>query len=283
MSSKPVQFFFGASTGRTGTMHLANVLNAEAGCTCVHEGKFRYRESSGEQQLPFLTLENRLAYEHPEQAAAIIEDKRALLDEVNVPGLTHFGDIAYNYCPFIGAVAERFPASRILAIVRDGRSFVRSATVLQGEDRAPVGWPPVDKPLTSLERYISMGRLQPRQNSPEAELWREWSAIEKNVWLWAETNRILFDALDRLDAMRYLVVRFEDFVSDPLQVYNRIRSFLGFRSELAESVRQVLLSPVINARGANRLPDYDDWLPGHRAHFNRYAGAVMQRLGYAYE
>ena len=52
-------------------MHLANTLNAEPDCVCVHEGKFRLREESGDQKLPFLTLENRIAYEYPERAAEI--------------------------------------------------------------------------------------------------------------------------------------------------------------------------------------------------------------------
>ena len=43
-------------------------VNSETDTTCLHEGKFRQEETSGEQVLSFLTLENRLAYEIPDAA-----------------------------------------------------------------------------------------------------------------------------------------------------------------------------------------------------------------------
>ena len=277
------QLFFGASTGRTATMHLANSLNAEDTCTCVHEGKFRHRETSGEQILPFLTLENRLAYENPEKAQEIINAKRAVIDTLDLRGVSHFGDIAYNNSPFLVPLSIRFPRARFIVIIRDGRTFVRSATVLEGEDETPVGWPPDDKQTTRLEDYISLGRLQPRRGSPLAAEWAEWGAFEKNVWLWAETNTLIFDALQEIDEERWLLVRFEDFVSDPLRAYLRIRDFLGFENELSDETKAVLLSPVVNASRTYSIPVYRDWTAEQKAHFRQYAGAVMERLGYQYE
>jgi hypothetical protein len=275
--------FFGASTGRTATMHLANCLNAEDACVCVHEGKIRHRETPGEEILPFLTLENRIAYEWPERAQDIINTKRAVIDQLELEGVTHFGDISYNNSLFIKPLSIRFPAARFLVIVRDGRSFVRSATVLEGEDDAPVGWPPEDKVTSKLEQYISLGRLQPRRGSPLAQVWPTWRADQKNTWLWAETNTLLLDSLEAIAADRYLLVRFEDFVSDALRVYARIREFLGFEGALPESVKAVLLSPVVNARKSFGLPSYDHWTAAQKAHFHQYAGGVMDRLGYSYE
>ena len=277
------QLFFGASTGRTATMHLANCLNAEPGCTCVHEGKFRHRETSGEQILPFLTLENRLAYESPDKAADIIDSKRGVIDTLDLDGLSHFGDVAYNNSPFLVPLSVRFPAARFIPIVRDGRTFVRSATVLEGEDETPVGWPPDVKETTQLEDYISLGRLQPRRDSPLRAEWDEWGAFEKNVWLWAETNSLILDALPQIEEDHWLLVRFENFVSDPLREYTRIRNFLGFDGELPDETRGVLLSPTVNASRTYSIAAYDDWSAEQKAHFARYAGPVMEQLDYSYE
>jgi hypothetical protein len=275
--------FFGASTGRTATMHLANSLNAEPDCVCVHEGKFRHRETSGEQLLPFLTLENRLAYESPERALGVIDSKRAIIDQLNLEGVSHFGDIAYNNSPFLVPLSVRFPQAKFVIIVRDGRSFVRSATVMEGEDETPVGWPPTNKKLTPLEEYISLGRLQPRRGSPLEQPWRTWDAFEKNVWLWAETNTIILDALDVIASDRWLLVRFEDFVSDTLRVYLKIREFLGFEQDLSEEARSVLMSKVVNASGSYAIASYSDWSSAQKEHFHHYAGSIMDRLGYSYE
>lgn len=277
------QLFFGASTGRTATMHLSNCLNAEEGCICVHEGKFRHREASGEQVLPFLTLENRIAYEEPERAQEIINAKRAVIDALDLRTVSHFGDIAYNNSPFLVPLSLRFPGAKFIVIVRDGRTFVRSATVLEGEDETPVGWPPDDKQTTRLEDYISLGRLQPRRGSPLQAEWVEWGALEKNVWLWAETNSLILDALSQIDKARWRLVRFEDFVSNPLHEYMKIRDFLGFEGDLSEEAKGVVLSPVVNASRRYSIPAYEDWSAEQRAHFARHAGPIMKQLEYSYE
>ncbi len=264
-------------------MHLANTLNAEPDCVCVHEGKFRLREESGEQKLPFLTLENRIAYEYPERAAQIIADKRGGMREVDFGDVRHVGDIAYNYCPFLEPLAGLFPDAKFIVIFRDGRTFVRSATLSDGEDEVPVGWPPADKELSDMERYISLGRLQPRRDSPHAIAWRDWDAFEKNTWLWAATNRIVLDALGNLPPERCLVVRFEAFVADPVAQYGAIREFLGFTEPLGEATRAVLESKKVNARKDYWLPAYEDWSPRQKSFFADLAGDVMERLDYPYE
>ncbi|NND68712.1 MAG: hypothetical protein HKN19_14080, partial [Halioglobus sp.] len=177
----------------------------------------------------------------------------------------------------------RFPAAKFVLIVRDGRTFVRSATVLDGEDETPVGWPPEDKETTRLEDYISLGRLQPRRDSPLRAEWELWSAFEKNVWLWAETNTLILNALSQIEPERCLLLKFEDFRSDPPGEYTRIRRFLGFEDELSEATRKVLLSPTVNASKTYDIPAYDDWSPAQKAHFAQYAGPVMEQLDYSYE
>ncbi|MFT4518429.1 MAG: hypothetical protein ACI9JM_000810 [Halioglobus sp.] len=264
-------------------MHLANSLNAEPGCSCVHEGKFRHRESSGEQILPFLTLENRIAYETPEKAQDIIDTKRAVIDNLEMGHASHFGDIAYNNSPFLVPLSIRFPTAKFIIVVRDGRMFARSATVLEGEDETPVGWPPNDKETTRLEDYISLGRFQPRRDSKEQDVWNNWSALQKNVWLWAETNTLILDALEKIDNERWMLIRFENFVSKPLEVYTTIRQFLEFEEPLSQETTAVLLSPVVNASRSFTIPLYDDWPAADKAHFHQYAGPVMKRLEYHYE
>ena len=271
--------FFGASTGRTGTMHLANVLNAESNCVCSHEGKFRFREESGKQILPFLTLENRIAYEYPEKRDEIIASKRSLIKNLDLEG-SFFGDFAYNNSPFLYSLAEYFENAKFIVLVRDGRSFVRSATVEEGEDEAPVGWPPSDKPLTQLEEYIALGRLQPRRNDPYRETWQDWDAFQKNIWLWTETNQLILSALEVIDPSRWLLVHFETFVQDKLNTYAQMRDFLGFTDSISEEVESVLLAPTINSRKHYSISPYKQWDEDQKTFFWNLAGETMEKLGY---
>ncbi|MDB2543307.1 hypothetical protein N9X45_05605, partial [Pseudomonadales bacterium] len=69
---KKEQLYFGFGTGRTASMSIANALNSEMSSLALHEGKIRSRETAGKQFLSFLTLENRLVYEEPFKADAVV-------------------------------------------------------------------------------------------------------------------------------------------------------------------------------------------------------------------
>ncbi len=262
-------------------MAVTNALNAEPGVTCTHEGKFRHREAAGKQVLRFLTLENRLAYEKPGDAAALFAARRGDLREVaDATGGRAFGDIAYNYAPFMDAIFALFPSAPIIVFFRNGVDFVRSAAESDGEDAAPVGWPPKDKPLTDVERYVSLGRLAPRAGSALDARWPELDQLERNAWLWAETNRLIVDALARRPAHLTHVIRFEEFFRDPFAHYASLHQFLGLNGVPSPAALATFSQPI-NARRQKLLGPPSIWLPEQRASFCKFAGPMMERLGYA--
>jgi len=273
--------FFGLGSGRCGTMMLANLLNAEDSVTALHESKFRRGEEVGEQLLPFLTLQNHHAYSHPDQARAIIEKTRAAM-----PALRRqrddrlLGDIAYNYAPFAAVLAKVFPGAKLIVVTRDGRDFLRSAYTAEAPDPTPVGWPDKTRPLSERERYIALGRLRPREDDPLHDDWDDLHPIEKNAWLWSETNRLILDGIAAWPSANVLQVTFEDFCSDTQSVYQRVRRFLGLEG-MIPSAAERLLAGRINARRSYRLPPWPDWDGETHAMFWRHAGPMMERLGYA--
>lgn len=274
---------FGTGAGRCGTMTLANLLNQEEGVACLHEGKFRDREVPGEQWLPFLTLENLQAYYKPESALTIFREKRGnirhILQEKNLLGL---GDIAYNYAPFVGIIPEMYPDARLVVLVRDGRDFVRSVYTTERPDPTPVGWPDAGAPLTKLEKYISLGRLRPRPDDRLAGKWTDMNPVEKNAWLWAESYRLIMEGLNNWPRKNYLVVSSESFFGDILQCYISIREFLGMGHSRMNDRINDLISTKINRRKNSCLvlPHWTDWDDDTRNDFDRYAGDMMNRLGY---
>ena len=276
------QIFFGVGSGRVASMALANALNCEESCMCLHEGKLRDMEVSGVQILPFLTLQNRLAYEHPHQALVLAKQHRSQLLEVAVEHkVNFFGDIAYNNAPFIHALHEIYPDSKFIFQFRDCLAFVTSCTAVDLVDETPVGWPPNDKPLSQIERYIAMGRIQPRADSPEAALWQDWSFVSKNIWLWAETNRTILDALDLLPSNQVHYMKFEKFCSDPVSVYHSLRFFLGFEDPLPVEVEHRLTCRPINKRAVCTFDARFDFLDfEQRKIFEVYAQPVRERLDY---
>lgn len=208
-------FHFIASTGRTATTFLAAFLDRLDGVTACHEGYVRSDKSS-DPVLELINLENALCYRKSNVASAVVAEKRnphAIENLLISRGDTALVDIAY-YNPMIAdALLASLPDSRMVAIIRDCASFVRSATCISGEDPLPVGWPAQDKPLTEREKFIGMGRIKPQRGSEAHDQWKGWSAICRNIWLWQETNRILLQAVIA-HPQRSLVLDFQRLKSD---------------------------------------------------------------------
>jgi hypothetical protein len=276
-----VRLFFGVGAGRCGTMAIANALAAEPGVCCTHEGKRRHGEEPGEQLLPFLTLENRIAYEWPDRAGQLFTRLRGDMPRIATRlGVTYFGDIAYNYAPFIGALSEAFPAAKLFVLVRNGVDFVRSATQAAGEDRTPVGWPPLGKALSAVERYVELGRLAPREREPLAARWESLDHLARNAWLWAETNRVILAAIALRPAGSTCVLRFEEFFRDLPQSYASLRQFLGLPGDPAPEALATFSRPI-NRRVDKMVGGIESWDAQQRDYFEEFAGAMMRQLGYA--
>jgi len=186
-----------ASTGRTATSLIAASFNRLPGIAACHEG--HRGGDDGPDLLPLINLENFQVFKDPLAGPNVVGTKRSRenIEDAEAKAATEIViDIAYYNAivgePIIAAHAE----SRMVGIVRDCESFVRSVTWLEGTDPMPVGWPDPAKPLSTRERFISMGRLRPT-TGPDAEAWDGWGAIERNIWMWKATNDRLADAKDR--------------------------------------------------------------------------------------
>lgn len=278
------QLFFGGGVGRCGTMALANLLNSEVDTLCLHEGKMRLRERAGEKLLPFLTLQNSAAYARPDQALELFKKARSNMYEVaHAKRARFFGDVAYNYAPFFTAISEIFPEARIFVIFRDGRDFVQSATTNSDVDEAPVGWAPNGKALSHVEQFIAMGRWRPRPGERWSADWTEnFDHFEKNAWLWAETNRVILDALPLIDPGRLMILRFENFFSNLADSYSELRQFLGMTHPLPERTAALIAEKPINRRVDRIIGKPESWSKHMHLKFDDIAGQTMCQLGYKY-
>ena len=174
---------FCASTGRTATMFLATCLNRLEGVVGLHEGHL-----PGDRplpRLPLINVHNRRAWHDPEYAARLVSETRdAATLGVAAGGARLLADVAFYNAPLLAAMAERHPDALLFVIFRRCEGFVRSATITSGEDRQPAGWPCRSKPMTDREKFISLGRLRPEPDHRDHASWPDWSAVQRNIWLW---------------------------------------------------------------------------------------------------
>jgi hypothetical protein len=187
-------FHIVASTGRTATSFIAECLDQLPGITTCHEG--HQRNDDGNDLLPLINLENNAIYRSPASGSKTVEAKRSakiITEACRNTGSAALIDVAYYNAMLAAPVLKAYPLSTVVAIIRDCESFVRSATWLSGTDPMPIGWPDPQKSLSDRERFISFGRIRPTSDE-DLGLWANWGAIERNIWLWRETNLRLCDA-----------------------------------------------------------------------------------------
>ncbi|MEM8800062.1 MAG: hypothetical protein AAGF15_08290 [Pseudomonadota bacterium] len=257
-----------ASTGRTATTYIAARLNEGDGIAATHEGYLGSDKSSA-PLLPLINLENRQAFQSPEAAEKTVSEKRS--DDVIETALEKTGaetliDVAY-YNPMIAsALLQAHPTMRVIGILRDCESFVRSATTITGEDPMPVGWPDADKSLSDRERFIAMGRIRPGRGDEAYEAWKDWSAIRKNIWLWEATNRRLIDAANSAPD-RVRLIGFEALKQDPNAFWSALANHLGIArppvepsSPQSDSFRNVKMGAFRNAKaGGYQIGPSSEW------------------------
>lgn len=221
-------FHFIASTGRTATTYLASFLNSLDGVCGCHES-YAGAEKDSDPVLPVINLENSLCYRKPLAAYDVVTEKRSatVVEQVaSASGKRIVVDVAYYNATIAAALLDTHPQSRMVAIIRDCASFVRSATCVSGEDPLPVGWPSADKPLTEREKFIALGRIKPTRQNPQYQHWKDWSPISKNIWLWQETNRLILEAA-RKHKNRSCILAFNELKNDRSRFLKNIIDFLN--------------------------------------------------------
>ena len=226
--NRPKYFHAIASTGRTATTFISQALSSLSGVTALHEGH-SWEGAEKSPVLPLINLENNQCYKSPDKAASVIRNKRnarTLSEAMTKQQADVLIDVAYYYPALIQALLEENPKTHVLGIIRDCESFVRSAARVHGEDIMAVGWPDPDKALTSREKFISMGRIRPKKSAPEFSAWTEWGTIERNIWLWRETNGLILQAKSNFPDRVHLL-SFEKLKSDPNQFWNAVLAGLN--------------------------------------------------------
>lgn len=269
-----MHFHIVASTGRTATTYIAAALNRiDSVCAC-HES---YVGALNERDplLPLINLENRMAYQDHAKSNQVVATKRStdiLHSAAREVGADVLIDVAYYNATIGQDILELHRSSRMVGIIRDCESFVRSSTTLVGEDLLPVGWPEPTKPLSRREKFIQMGRIKPRPGTSAADLWENWTAVERNIWLWQETNILLREA-QKLFEDRVILLDFDLLKSDSDAFWNSLGAH--FRIESTRPDKH--LSGFVNKKQHGyQVGPISSWTPAERA----FAEEASKRIGY---
>lgn len=140
---------------------------------------------------------------------------------------------------FADALYQLLPNSRFIHLIRDPRAFVRSAIrrrYYQGHDFDDGRIVPADLSLTK---------------------WNSYSPIQKNGWLWNETNKVIESFVKDFEYDRLLTIQSEKLFKDPA-VMQQISRFIGEDSSSLDQITQIIDRPV-NQQIKNDYPSFDKW------------------------
>ncbi|MDE0179658.1 MAG: hypothetical protein OXP36_13820, partial [Gammaproteobacteria bacterium] len=154
--------------------------------------------------------------------------------------------------------------------------FVRSSTIMTGEDRYPAGWPDPSKSLTNREKFISLGRLKPEPGHRDHAQWDGWTAIQRNIWLWTTVNTHLCRfARSNLNCHRLF---FEDLVERPEDFWTGFLRGLGRLSPSTLSACVAFSASKINRRRSYQIGGLEGWDAAERRFFEEHARPLEREI-----
>lgn len=257
---------FIVSSGRTGTTALAQHLDAAyPNVRALHEPRpsWRLRRASAK------ALCGRLA--KPQLVELLASARRDLVSRITQP-------IYVESNPYLGgfldAFGEVFDRPRILHVVRDPRSFIRSSInfgVFSGLKRFASACLPYWLPKPEL--------CLPNPSCPP-KTWRQMSPIERLAWYWTLLNTEL-NRGQSLYPHDYLRLRFEDLFNPDGTGLRQLTDFIGlpFNQNLIAAAN----AEKVNASKTLRLPKWPDWPADLQQQVLDHCRPLMTLYGYATE
>lgn len=220
-------------------------------------------------------------YFRTERLSLLVSGKIGLFEFLKTPSLE--GKLFCYKEPFLCFAAEHFaahfPNSKFIHIIRDGRDNADSMIRTYGDALS-------DEVLTSDKlsfnkvSEIGFWRRQDDFNFPwwlpvqEEEAFRAMSKYGRYVRLWKEMTSRCCALGETLGEERYLEIRYENFVSDPIPHGDRVRQFI--RKADSKQFRRRLKKAFTRSTNISKANQPQAQLKESEA----IAGDLLARLGY---
>jgi hypothetical protein len=251
---------FVVSTGRTGTMALAQHLDRCYDDVCArHEPRpsWRLRRASAK------AISSRISLDRMRQLLA--DSRKKLLSGITRP--IYIESNPY-LCGFLDVLGEVFDKPRVLHVVRDPRTYVRSA----------LNWGAMRSlkylANTFIPFWIPKPEHVPGSRQPR---WRQMSQAERMAWFWSTVNREL-NRGQEIYGDDYLRIRFEDLFAKDGTGLKKLTEWIGlpYKPELLASAN----SENVNASRKQQCPSWKDWPADRKEQVLRHCRELMMLYGY---
>ncbi len=224
---------FFVSTGRSGSELLVKLFRKVKAGAVYHEPS------------PRMFLGSKLAYEigdgHLESLKMSFLNARFELLRTAFLNDKMYIETNNRVTFFMDAIADIFPKSKFIHIVRHPGGFVRSGLRRNYYEGAETDF----------------GRIIPRKESKMIKKWSKMSQIEKISWLWNETNSFIEQKKNRLNNQRVLTIRSNDLFTDP-SIFQTICEFLNC-PVLSQRLTKKILKKPVNFQKKGQIGEWHTW------------------------
>jgi len=204
---------FVLSTGRTGTQLLTNIFALSNSVIAHHEPE------------PTLNFFSKLAWEEAKENTffeGIFEGARyEMLRDAVVLNKTYV-ETNNRITFFARHILRSYPQAKFIHLVREPEAFVKSGL---GRD------------------WYANTNIHDEGRIVKNDAWQEMNQIAKISWLWAETNRWIFEFGKSLSKDQFHVVKSEDLYNDAAKVYNMLL-FCGIADVSKNAIEKMIERPV---------------------------------------
>lgn len=253
----PGEAVFVLSTGRTGTKTLATLGGLDARVHAVHEPR------------PLLYALSKSAYANFHANTNLEIFKCAYWTaRIDLIGKTSQHKQRYletsPQSTFLGPViADLIPEAKFIHLTRNPLSVIRS-----GMRRK---W--------YSGHLMDSTRIEPLVGTPDYEAWQTWSAFEKNIWLWRETNQWIRHFLNGLPSERFQTLCAENIFDNHPETLCMFFEFLGVPTPAGKKIKKVLARSM-NAQKTGTFPLPEKWSEKMLARARNLLGDSAHNLGY---
>lgn len=252
-TNKNINKIFVLSTGRAGTLWMAHLIDKMYhNVLAVHEAPppiklISLKYYSGEIDL------NRAAWALRVARLNSIEKAREYYKK------SAFVEVNNNLFNLADPLRKAFEGCKIIGLVRDGRTFIKSMAKRQIYTRKP-----------SLPEFISLDFAQ----------WEKWDLIQKYSWCWNEKIKGFIDKVDYL-------VKIEDLIAQEGVVeWNKVAKIMEIGRIQVNDLLNISIYNKMRkikihaAKEASEWTDFENWKESDQQKFWDIAGDTMKCLGY---
>lgn len=163
-------------------------------------------------------------------------------------------------------ILSLYPTAKFIHLVRSPKDVVKSG---------------MRRNWYNGHHYDSV-RILPQEGSPYEQIWQEMDAIERNIWLWAETNHWITNFLSTLPDSQRITLRSEDIFNGQEDTIQDLYKFIGSDMPSRRSINRILKRKM-NAQHTGIFKLSSDWLESTRKELKTFLRESAISLGYEIE